>query len=50
MLLYVDTNDEVGHPGHLRAFATKEVAKEWFKEIDPEGIAFEYSILFATRR
>jgi hypothetical protein len=37
--VYVDTNHRVGHPDHLRVFATPEVADEWFKENDPEGVA-----------
>ena len=36
--IYVDTNKEVGDPDHLKVFATPELADEWFKENDPEGI------------
>ncbi len=38
--IYVDTNHHVGHPDHLKVSATPEVADEWFKENDPEGVAF----------
>jgi hypothetical protein len=34
-----------GHPDHLKVFANPVAADEWFKENDPEGIAFEYEIL-----
>jgi hypothetical protein len=26
-------------------FATAELADEWFKENDPEGVAFEYEVI-----
>jgi hypothetical protein len=29
---------------HLKVFATPEAADEWFKERDPEGVAFEYEV------
>jgi len=38
--IYVDTNYYIGHPDHLKVFATSEAADEWFKENDPEGVAF----------
>ncbi len=37
--IYVDTNKEVGDVDHLKVFATAELADEWFKENDPEGVA-----------
>ena len=40
--IYVDTNKEVGDVDHLKVFATAEAADEWFKDTDPEGVAFEY--------
>jgi hypothetical protein len=43
--IYVDTSKEVGDVDHLKVFATSELADEWFKENDPEGVAFEYEIL-----
>jgi hypothetical protein len=35
----------VGDVVHLKVFATPELADEWFKENDPEGVAFEYEVL-----
>jgi hypothetical protein len=43
--IYVDTNKEVGDVDHLKVFATPELAEEWFKENDPEGVAFQYEVL-----
>jgi hypothetical protein len=43
--IYVDTNKEVGDVDHLKVFATTEFADEWFKQNDPEGVAFEYEVL-----
>ena len=43
--VYVDTNHYVGHPDHLKVFATPDAADEWFKENDPEGVAFGYEVL-----
>ena len=43
--IYVDTNKEVGDVDHLKVFATSELADEWFKENDREGVAFEYEVL-----
>jgi transcriptional regulator with XRE-family HTH domain len=43
--IYVDTNKEVGDVDHLKVFATPEFADEWFKENDPEGVAFGYEII-----
>ena len=36
---------EVGDDDHLKVFATPELADEWFKENDSEGVAFEYEVL-----
>jgi hypothetical protein len=41
VLIYVNTSKPVGDADHLRVFATSELADEWFKENDPEGVAFE---------
>ena len=38
---------EVGDVDHLKVFATPELADEWFKENDPEGIAFRCEVLKA---
>jgi hypothetical protein len=43
--IYVDTRYHVGHPGHLKVFATSETADEWLKENDPEGVTFEYEVI-----
>ena len=43
--IYVDTNHYVGHPDHLKVFATPEAADEWFKENDPEGVVFGYEVI-----
>jgi len=43
--IYVDTSKEVGDVDHLKVFATAELADEWLKENDPEGVAFEYEVL-----
>jgi hypothetical protein len=37
----VDTNKEVGDVDHLKLFATPEAADEWFKENNPDDVAFE---------
>jgi hypothetical protein len=29
----------------IKAFADPEAAERWFKENDPEGVAFEYEII-----
>lgn len=43
--IYVDTNHHVGHPDHLKVFATPEDADEWFQKNDPEGVAFGYELI-----
>ena len=43
--IYVDTNKEVGDVDHLRVFANPDLADEWFKEHDPEGVVFEYPVI-----
>jgi hypothetical protein len=30
---------------HLKGFASEEAAERWFRENDPEGVAFEYEVL-----
>jgi hypothetical protein len=42
--IYVDTNHQVGHPDHLKVFATPEAADEWFQKSYPEGVAFGYEL------
>jgi hypothetical protein len=43
--IYIDTNKEVGDVDHLKVFATAELADEWFKENDLEGVAFGYEVI-----
>jgi hypothetical protein len=43
--IYVDTNKEVGDVDHLKVFTTPEIADEWFKEDDPEGVVFGYEVI-----
>jgi hypothetical protein len=45
--IYVDTNKEVGDADHLKVFAGPDLAEAWFKENDPEGVAFEYEVIDA---
>ena len=45
VLIYVDTNKQVGHPDHLKVFPHSDAAEAWFAENDPEGVAFEYEVL-----
>jgi hypothetical protein len=44
VLIYVDTNKEVGDVDHLKVFANEDAAEKWFAENDPEGVAFEYPV------
>ena len=43
--IYVDTRYLPGHPDHLKMLANPVAADEWFKENDPEGVAFGYDVL-----
>jgi hypothetical protein len=43
--IYVDTEHYVGHPDHLKLFANPEAAVQWFKQNDPEGVAFGYGVI-----
>ena len=43
--IYVDTRKDVGDKDHLKVFASEAAADAWFKENDPEGVAFEYEVL-----
>jgi hypothetical protein len=43
--IYVDTSQQVGDKDHLKVFAIEVAAEIWFKENDPEGVAFEYEVL-----
>ncbi len=43
--IYVHTNKEVGDRDHLKVFGNPDAADEWFKDNDPEGVAFGYEVL-----
>jgi hypothetical protein len=40
----VDTSEQVGDC-HLKVFANGDAANAWFAKHDPEGVAFEYSVI-----
>jgi hypothetical protein len=42
--VYVNTSKQVGDKDHLKIFASYDAAEAWFKENDPEGVAFEYEV------
>jgi len=35
---------DVGDVGHFKVFASEAAAERWFKENEPEGVAFEYQV------
>jgi hypothetical protein len=43
--IYVDTRYRVGHPDHLKVFASPEIADEWFRANDPVGVAYAYEVI-----
>jgi len=43
--IYVDTRYGVGDHDHVRVFASADAARAWFEEHDPEGVAFEYTVI-----
>ena len=43
--IYVDTSKQVGDRDHIKVFADQCAAEAWFKENDPEGVAFEYEVI-----
>ena len=45
VLIYVDTNKQVGDKDHLKVFASQAAAETWLQENDPEGVAFEYEMI-----
>jgi hypothetical protein len=49
VLMYINTSKQVGDPEHIKVFANADAAETWFKENDPEGVAFEYEVLESTR-
>jgi hypothetical protein len=42
--VYVNTSKQVGDKDHLKVFANEIAAEAWFRENDPEGVAFEYPV------
>lgn len=45
VLVYINTSAEVGDIDHIKIFANEDVANEWFKENDPEGVAWVYPVI-----
>jgi hypothetical protein len=45
VFIYVNTSKEVRDIDHLKVFANVDAAETWFRENDPEGVAFEYPVL-----
>jgi uncharacterized protein YodC (DUF2158 family) len=43
--IYVDTSKQVGDVDHLKVFTNAVAADNWFKDNDPEGVAFECEVL-----
>lgn len=43
--VYVDTSKVAGDTGQSKVLASLELAKAWFTENDPDGTAFEYSLV-----
>jgi hypothetical protein len=48
--IYIDTSKDVGDQDYLKVFASPEAAEEWFRDNDPEGVAFEYEVRSAQAR
>ena len=42
---YVDASKVVGDTSQSKVLASLELAKAWFTENDPEGVAFEYTLI-----
>jgi hypothetical protein len=42
--IYVDSRKLVRDRNHLQVFADADIAEAWFRENDPEGVAFEYPV------
>ena len=43
--VYVDASKVVGDTSQSKVLASLELAKAWFTENDPEGVAFEYTLI-----
>jgi hypothetical protein len=42
--VYVNTTRDVGDAEHLKIFKTEDAAEIWFRDNDPESMAFEYEV------
>src|SRR5882724_10068711 len=45
VLIYVNTNKQIGDPDHLKVFPNEDAAETWLQENDPEGVVFEYEVM-----
>ena len=45
VLIYVNTSKQVGDADHLKVFRNSRCRDEWFKDHDPEGVAFGYEVI-----
>ncbi len=43
--IYVDMSKQVGDVDHLKVFTNADAADNWFKDNDPQGVAFECEVL-----
>ena len=43
--IYTDTSKPVDDPDHLKVFADTQAADEWLRKYNPQGVAFEYSVI-----
>jgi len=43
--IYINTNVPIGDSEHVKTFADQDVADKWFRQRDPEGVAFEYPVI-----
>jgi hypothetical protein len=43
--IYVDSRYKVGDQNHLKVFSSADVARAWFAENNPEGVAFAYDVI-----
>jgi hypothetical protein len=50
VLIYVNTSKGVGDVDHLKVFANEVVMEKWFRENDPEGVAFEYEVMESAEK
>lgn len=48
--IYTNTSKQVGDPDHLKVFETIEAAEDWFKENDPEEVAFAYPVIGRSKQ